>query len=346
MDIKTQCKCGAILKANTELAGKQAKCPKCGDAVLIPKPDSIRLTCSCGQIIQAKASLAGKRVKCPTCSQPVDIPNTTSLPSPDVPGPAKVKKSPTLGNAPMPLPSTPETRFNNSVWDDLAKTVATAEKAEVVKHKPIEGSNQYAVSRQSNSLDNVQRGITFVYIGVLLNVAAVLSVVLIILLKADPLSIVCLLLSNASSLLSMIGRILCLTVPKQVGATALIYFAVGFDVTALLATVSGMILGMPNLSSISGLISVFATVLFLIFLRKLATYIKSDELVQRASEVLILCAGLVVFPVAGLVAISALGLIGMIFTMIFTLIEVVLLLLACIRYFQLLSDMRLNLGQK
>lgn len=81
MDIKTQCKCGAILKANTELAGKQAKCPKCGDAVLIPKPDSVRLTCSCGQIIQAKTSLAGKRVKCPTCSQPVDIPITTSFPS-------------------------------------------------------------------------------------------------------------------------------------------------------------------------------------------------------------------------------------------------------------------------
>lgn len=336
MDIKTQCKCGAILKANTELAGKQAKCPKCGDAVLIPKPDSIRLTCSCGQMIQAKASLAGKRVKCPTCKQPVAIPSPASSQGKDVPGLAKVSKSPT--------PGTPEVPFINSVWDDLAKTVATAEKAEAVKHKPFQGSNQYAASRQSNSLDNVQRGITFVYIGVLLNVAAVVSFVLVMLMKADPLLIVCGLLSNASSLLSMIGRILCLTVPKQVGATALIYFAVGFDVTALLATVSGMILGMPNLSSISGLISVFATVLFLIFLRKLATYIKSDELVQRASEVLILCAGLVVFHVAGLVAISALGLIGMIFTMIFTLIEVVLLLLACIRYFQLLSDMRLSLG--
>ena len=343
MDIKTQCKCGAILKANTELAGKQAKCPKCGDAVLIPKPDSVRLTCSCGQIIQAKTSLAGKRVKCPTCSQPVDIPNATSFPSPDVPGPAKVNKPPTLGNAPMPLPSTPETRFNNSVWDDLAKTVATAEKVEkdeAVKHKPIPGGNQYAAIRQNSSLDSVQRGITFLYIGVLLSVAAVLSVVLMMLLKAAPLLIVGALLTIASSLLSMIGRILCLTVPKQVGATALIYFAVGFDVTSLLASVSWMIPGMPNLSGISGLLSVIATVLFVLFLRKLATYIKSDDLVQRASAVLILCAGLIVFSVASVVAMSVSGLFGMILG----LIVVVILFLACFRYFQLLSDMRLSLG--
>ena len=343
MDIKTQCKCGAILKANTELAGKQAKCPKCGDAVLIPKPDSVRLTCSCGQIIQAKTSLAGKRVKCPTCSQPVDIPNATSFPSPDVPGPAKVNKPPTLGNAPMPLPSTPETRFNNSVWDDLAKTVATAEKvekAEAVKHKPIPGGNQYAAIRQNSSLDSVQRGITFLYIGVLLSVAAVLSVVLMMLLKAAPLLIVGALLTIASSLLSMIGRILCLTVPKQVGATALIYFAVGFDVTSLLASVSGMIPGMPNLSGISGLLSVIATVLFVLFLRKLATYIKSDDLVQRASAVLILCAGLIVFSVASVVAMLVSGFLGLIMG----LIVFFMFLLTCFRYFQLLSDMRLSLG--
>lgn len=332
MDIKTQCKCGAILKANTELAGKQAKCPKCGDAVLIPRPDSIRLTCSCGQMIQAKASLAGKRVKCPTCKQPVAIPSPASSQGKDVPGLAKVSKSPT--------PGTPEVPFDNAVWDDLAKTAATAEKVKKVKHKPIQGSNQYAASRQSSSLDSVQRGITFLYIGVLLSVAAVVSIVPVMLMEATPLLIVCVLLLIASSLLSMIGRILCLTVPKQVGATALIYFAVGFDVTALLASVSGMILGMPNLSGISGLLSVLGTVLFVIFLRKLAAYIKSDDLVQQASGVLILCAGLVVL--SGFVAMSWREFPG--FGMVMLLIVVVMLFLACFRYFQLLSNMRLNLG--
>jgi len=273
----------------------------------------------------------------------VDIPNTTSFPSPDVPGPAKVNKPPTLSNASMPLPSTPETRFNNSVWDDFAKTVATAdqaEKAQVVKHKPIQGSNQYAASRQSNSLDNVQRGITFLYIAVLFNVAAVVSFVLVMLMKAAPLLIVFGLLLIASSLLSMIGRILCLTVPKQVGATALIYFAVGFDIIALLATVSRMIPGMPNLSSISGLLSVLGTVLFVLFLRKLATYIKSDNLVQRASAVLILCAGLIVFSVASVVVMLVSGFLGLIMG----LIVFFMFLLTCFRYFQLLSDMRLSLG--
>ncbi len=137
----------------------------------------------------------------------------------------------------------------------------------------------------------------------------------------------------------MIGRILCLTVPKQVGATALIYFAVGFDVMALLATLSRMIPGLPNLSNISGLLSVIATVLFVIFLRKLATYIKSDDLVQQASGVLILCAGLVVLSGFGFVAKS----VSEFFGMIMGLIVVVMLFLACFRYFQLLSNMRLNL---
>ena len=138
----------------------------------------------------------------------------------------------------------------------------------------------------------------------------------------------------------MIGRILCLTVPKQVGATALIYFAVGFDVMALLATVSRMIPGMPNLSSISGLLSVLGTVLFVLFLRKLATYIKSDDLVQRASAVLILCAGLIVFSVASVVAMLVSGFLGLIMG----LIVFFMFLLTCFRYFQLLSDMRLSLG--
>ena len=332
MDIKTPCKCGAILKAKTELAGKQAKCPKCGDAVLIPKPDSIRLTCSCGQTIQAKASLAGKRVSCPTCKQPLDIPGPTSFPTPDGPGPTKVSKSPTLG--------TPEVPFHNAVWNDLAKTLATAEKVNKVEHNPIQGSKQHAGSRQSGSLDNVQRGITFLYVAVLLNVAAVVSFVLVLLMQAAPLLIVFALLLIASSMLSMIGRILCLTIPKQVGATVLIYFAVGLDVMALFATVSRMIPGIPNLSGISGLLSVLGTVLFVIFLRKLATYIKSDDLVQRASAILILCAGLVVLSGAAIVAVS----VSAFFGLIIWLIVLFLLLLTCFHYFRLLSDLRLSLG--
>jgi ribosomal protein S27AE len=343
LDIKTQCKCGAILKANEKLAGKQAKCPKCGEAVFLPKPDSIHMTCSCGQIIQAKASLAGKRVKCPTCKQPVDIPNVTVMPSPVAISPEEASKSPSLSDALMQLPVTTEPQFHESVWDDLVKTAEKADKvsnAEKDQRKPNPVAKRSAANRQSASLNSVQLGITFIYIGVLLIVAAIIVVVLALLLKA-PLLIICgLLLIASSSLLSTIGRILCLTVPKQVGAQALIYFSVAFDVIALFLTVSPMIPGMQNLSGISGLPSVLGTVLFVIFLRKIATYINSDDLAQRASEVLMLWALWVVLFVVGLAVMSLSGFLGMIVV----LVLFVLLLLACYRYFQLLSDLRLSLG--
>ena len=333
MDIKTQCKCGAILKANKELAGRRANCPKCGDAVLIPKPDSIRLTCSCKQIIQVTSSSAGKRVKCPTCKQPVDVPNTIGMLSQDVPSPVTTNKSPVPRKAPMKL-ATPAIQFNDSVWDDVTKIIKTAEKVKevkTVKNKPIPVANGYA-ARGSNSVDYVQRGITFLYIGVLLLIAAVLSFVLAMLAKTTLLLIVSGLLVIASSLLSMIGRILCLTVPKQVGATALIYIAVGFDIMVLLATVSNMIPAMPNFKNLSELLSVLGTVVFVIFLRKLATYINSDDLVQLASKILILSGVLVVVM-----------LMSVFFGMILLPVVVVIFLLACFYYFKLLSGMRLSL---
>jgi hypothetical protein len=336
LDIKTQCKCGTILKAKQELAGKQVKCPKCGDVVLIPKPDSIRLTCSCGQIIQAKASLAGKRVKCPTCNQPIGIPSGTGMPSlavlspavlsPAVLSPAKVNNSTSLGDALMQLPVTTETEFATSFWNDLAKTNTDGKRS--------------AASRQSGSLNWVQLGITFIYFGVLLFVAAIIVGVLALPLKAPLLIIGGLLMSAASSLLSTIGRILCLTVPKQVGARALIYFSVAFDITALLLTVSRMIPGMQYLSGFSGLVNVLGIVLFVIFLKKLAIYINSNDLAQRASEVLSLWAVWAVLFVFGLVGASM----SAIFVMIVVLPGFVLSLLACFRYFQLLSELRLSLG--
>lgn len=135
--MKTQCKCGAILNAKEELAGKQAKCPKCGDTILIPKPSSMRLTCSCGQVVQAKASLAGKRVKCPTCNQPIDIPNVNGALGSGVRNAAKMNNAPSIGEPFPQLPATPATGFNNSVWDDLAKAAEkpeSASKAEPYQH--------------------------------------------------------------------------------------------------------------------------------------------------------------------------------------------------------------------
>lgn len=348
--MKTQCKCGAILNAKEEFAGKHAKCPKCGDTILIPKPSSMRLTCSCGQVVQAKASLAGKRVKCPTCSQPIDVPSVTGALGSGVLNAAKTNNAPSIGDPFLQLPAaTPATGFSNSVWDDLAKAAEKAEsdsKFEPYQQTPKTVAKRSGVNRQSNSLSSVRLGITFVYVGVLLIVAAIIATLLAWLFKAPLLIIGGLILITVSSLLSTIGRILCLTVPKQVGAKDLIYLAVAFDIMAVFMSYSPMIPGMQNLRGLSGPLGVIGIVLFVFFLRKLANYLDASELAQRAWEVLILWALLGVLSVFVVLLIflgTILGPMLVIFGSIFGLIAFPLSMVACFRYFQLLSDIRLSL---
>ena len=40
MPIKVTCQCGQQFAARDELAGKRAKCPKCGTVLTIPQPHS------------------------------------------------------------------------------------------------------------------------------------------------------------------------------------------------------------------------------------------------------------------------------------------------------------------
>jgi len=144
-------------------------------------------------------------------------------------------------------------------------------------------------------------GITFVYIGLVLIVLSIFAVPLAAVLRATWLLLLVPALVVASSLLSMIGRILCLSVPKEVGASGLIYAAVALDVSSLFAAVSRMIPGLPNFSGFSGLLSLAAMVFFLIFLKKLAVFINDSESAARASSLLNLGIGLVVVMVAMIV---------------------------------------------
>ena len=144
-------------------------------------------------------------------------------------------------------------------------------------------------------------GITFVYIGLVLIVLSIFAVPLAAVLRATWLLLLVPALVVASSLLSMIGRILCLSVPKEVGASGLIYAAVALDVSSLFAAVSRMIPGLPTFSGFTGLLSLAAMVFFLIFLKKLAVFINDSESAARASSLLNLGIGLVVVMVAMIV---------------------------------------------
>ena len=185
-------------------------------------------------------------------------------------------------------------------------------------------------------------GITFVYIGLVLFVLAIIALVYAGL-NPVPLRLAVPLLLVASSLLSMIGRILCLSVPKEVGASGLIYAAVALDVSSLFAAVSRMIPGLPNFSGFTGLLSVAAMVFFLIFLKKLAVFINDSESAARASSLLNLGIGLVIVMVAmivlPLVSLQA-------FALGPALLAFVLMVVGFFIYNRLLSGLRKSLGVK
>lgn len=89
--IVVACGCGAKFAAGAELAGRQVKCPKCGQALTVgagqpaaapqqpaaPQPQTaggmIPIVCQCGAKFGAKPELRGKTIKCPKCSAPLTV---------------------------------------------------------------------------------------------------------------------------------------------------------------------------------------------------------------------------------------------------------------------------------
>ena len=83
MSIPVRCQCGQQFAAKPELAGKQLRCPSCGNPLRIPplqpvqpKPQAgVTVACTCGSRFLAAPHLYGKRVACPTCGTPLLIPS-------------------------------------------------------------------------------------------------------------------------------------------------------------------------------------------------------------------------------------------------------------------------------
>ena len=76
--IKFRCeKCGHKISVEDKHAGRQGKCPKCGNAVVVPDVSTlIEVLCvKCGRKISVPKIHAGKKGKCPKCQNIVVIPS-------------------------------------------------------------------------------------------------------------------------------------------------------------------------------------------------------------------------------------------------------------------------------
>ena len=69
--------CSRLIRVEDKYAGKKGKCPKCGNAVVVPERSTvIEFNCdSCAHKIRVPAKHGGKGGRCPKCRNPVVVPS-------------------------------------------------------------------------------------------------------------------------------------------------------------------------------------------------------------------------------------------------------------------------------
>ena len=158
-----------------------------------------------------------------------------------------------------------------------------------------------------SDLTNVHKGVSCVYYGLFLIVASILvAIPAAAVMMSSPragLAMMALvpLMLIAGTILGLVGRIICLAAPDEMQATGIIYAAVACDIVVVLISAAGWFVPVSDfVGSLSGLLSLAATVLFLIFLRQTATYIRDSVSERRAGNVMKLGAGAFVTVVLGI----------------------------------------------
>ena len=150
----------------------------------------------------------------------------------------------------------------------------------------------------------VPLGVDCVFFGFVLTVLAVLiGVAVSWSMKRDPLKVVQIvyflsLAGAAATLLTTVGKLLCLTAPPQMSGRGSIFVAVAIDVLSLSITVASMVTAVPPLlKGAVNLLSIAGLVCFIVFLQNLGDLLGERDLRERGSGVLNMGIGIVVLYV-------------------------------------------------
>jgi hypothetical protein len=200
----------------------------------------------------------------------------------------------------------------------------------------------------SGSYRTLRLGISLVFYGLLLLVAALLLTILTPVLAftiESPSPFLALfivpILLIAASIVGLVGKILCLAAPDETGGKQIVYVAVILDVSAALINLVSFVVPIPKfLDSISTLLGLTAFILFLVFLRQLAVFLKDAVLAERAAGVLKLGVGIVVTLVVAIL--------GMLFfppLVLISIVTVILGVIGFILYLMLLGGLKQRLAR-
>jgi hypothetical protein len=166
-------------------------------------------------------------------------------------------------------------------------------------------------ARKRRALGLVATGLNLLFWGVLVNSAAVVLAFVWALGTAhgefDPVGpFVCGLVLFVGSLLHIAGRILCLNVPRESQAKAVIVTAVILELIAMLTDVASAVFELPEILEIVGpFLHLPAIVVFLLFLKQLARYVKNSDLAHDAQ--LLINGGLALLVLGPGIALTCVG---------------------------------------
>jgi hypothetical protein len=282
-------------------------------------------------MFHAPDSAAGKRAKCPTCGGVIQIPTAVEVEAAHA-VPAAVADVDDQYGVEAPTSAT-EDRKRCPMCGELiaAKAIKCRFCGEVLDptmRQMIAGAGDVSEPGWSK----VRSGLQTIYYCVAIIIGAVLvigigagvmgamgavqgggdpPVALIILIAIGGLTIL------GAAIGTIVGQVLCTNVPERTGARGL---AIGAVVCLVANILLGMVGGAAQVEAISGignLISMVGSVLFLLFIRKVALYLNDQSLATSALYFLIfgiaMAVGIIVMVVMAAVAANeiVLGLVGL-----------------------------------
>ncbi|MBW3543321.1 MAG: hypothetical protein KY476_23960 [Planctomycetes bacterium] len=199
--------------------------------------------------------------------------------------------------------------------------------------------------RRRRSMRLVRLGLTLVMLGlVLTGVVVIGSLVVPRLLEPDAaLRFVQWLIAMAivAGVASVVGRMLCLVVPEKSGGRPFIYGAVACDVTSVVLNIVHWTAGLPSwLEQLDELITLGALVLFVLFLVRLAVYLKLHEAAKEAETLLGWGIWLFIFDLAMSYVLPYIPILGWAVMFFLGWGMVIMVVVMFVRYFQLLAWLR------
>lgn len=263
---------------------------------------ALKLKCPCGARFTVPESATGKRGKCSKCGRKFIIPASKSVVAPIKPSEMNETGDVELG---LPRHGNELPDLNTGSGELLNEASKRATSVHMNARRPAASPPEIVAEAGRRSppgnydvgpLTNVRKGVNLVYYGLCCIVVGIVTTAIIIAFSVRRPSAwswaLVLFLIILGVALGMIGRIMCLSIRKEVKVSWVIYAAVACDIGVILDIVRIVSGGNPNILLL--LTPWCGLFLFVIFLKGLSAYARNSVSAKRANTILTLFLGVLI----------------------------------------------------